>query len=1273
MGVHDLWKLLEPTGRPVRMDTLEGKVLAVDVSIWLNQAVMGSWNPRGGNKNPHLKVLFNRICKLLFYRIKPVFVFDGRMPELKRKTLAARRKRKEAAEKETRKVANKVLQNYLKVQALRAVRGETGAGTAGPVPTPQLNKPGDSDLFELPPLPEQQGTSANSTEADVDLWEERQARQEIVQTEFQDITKVDVESEDFKALPPDIQHEIIMDLQEMRKRHLFTLAKHVPEEADSFSNMQLSNLLSRSKLSQRLGEVRKDMNMQASGAVSQYLSQGASVESRRVVSEDTAHYLLVKGVGKQEREEREKEEKERKEKEEIEARELKERKEREEKERKDNEVIEERERKREESEERKKEGEMKEEKKEGESSKEKSQGSKRHKLINYPPFPKHFLEHLRRQRDSDVMIIEDGKGIPYHSHLCEYHRRMREPDLVVLEERHVETNADSTHSDDVMFVEERPAPESWRNERRVVNVDLTGAPVDLTSDSDEDVTPGRVEHVAENVPNSIEDKKTQEITGTHSFQGSYEADVNETTKKEERLVSDSNVSSTTENTTGREHSSPNASASGKRTSQEANLEEAATKRQKLVTDSTVEGSNEDVFDKQTTVVKGESEALQEKKGASPLQDDSPDDDKKICSVEQKSQTVKEENRDEQVKQNVNGKVESPSRSRDSSNKLNNSGKQDSTEQTVQEDVVSDNRLTQQKAIPVITLPEPGQYIRPPRPELQPPVATINIADSDEEEEFVEVTVDPRKPEVEDELFPASVFQTTESQKARTSKDDSNNVPSLKANFDLLMSEQGLRSVDRVDKKDRLPDPGLFAESLSSSRSGSQANSQTSTPSTSRPHSPTQEQPPAWEGLTPGNLAEVEQDLQTERRTLQAQQARQEKLAASITEQMYVESQELLRLFGIPYVQSPTEAEAQCAFLDQSKQTEGTITDDSDVWLFGGRQVYKNFFSQQRDMEVFKYKDVVSQLAMDRSRLINFALLTGSDYTEGIQGVGKVLAMEVLQEFPGEGIAALQAFRAWWDEAQKQEKIPQETPIKAKLRKLELSPGFPNITVVEAYLSPTVDQSKEPFAWGAPDLQSLRQFAMQRFGWTTNKTDEVLLPVMKGLKKIDDETQSKITSFFPTEAEEKRKIKSKRIRRVVNNFHRKEGEEDAEEESKSTTGSPVAAGKGAWGKGKGRGKGKGKGKGKAKAAKTVVVQNANLSEGSSSEDDWDNGGGFVPEVMPKGQGSQKRSSEELTNGKKGQEEDEENEDDDDCVSESQQRETVNRNMKRGGKRKAKRRV
>lgn len=59
--------------------------------------------------------------------------------------------------------------------------------------------------------------------------------------------------------------------------------------------------------------------------------------------------------------------------------------------------------------------------------------------------------------------------------------------------------------------------------------------------------------------------------------------------------------------------------------------------------------------------------------------------------------------------------------------------------------------------------------------------------------------------------------------------------------------------------------------------------------------------------------------------------------------------------------APTEAEAQCAALDRDDHTHGTITDDSDVWLFGGRHVYKNFFSQNKYVEHYQYSDLQNQL------------------------------------------------------------------------------------------------------------------------------------------------------------------------------------------------------------------------------------------------------------------------------------------------------------------------
>ena len=59
-----------------------------DVSIWLNKALKGMRDRKGNHiYNAHLVLMFHRICKLLFYGVKPVFVFDGGVPDLKKNTL----------------------------------------------------------------------------------------------------------------------------------------------------------------------------------------------------------------------------------------------------------------------------------------------------------------------------------------------------------------------------------------------------------------------------------------------------------------------------------------------------------------------------------------------------------------------------------------------------------------------------------------------------------------------------------------------------------------------------------------------------------------------------------------------------------------------------------------------------------------------------------------------------------------------------------------------------------------------------------------------------------------------------------------------------------------------------------------------------------------------------------------------------------------------------------------------------------------------------------
>ena len=125
-----------------------------------------------------------------------------------------------------------------------------------------------------------------------------------------------------------------------------------------------------------------------------------------------------------------------------------------------------------------------------------------------------------------------------------------------------------------------------------------------------------------------------------------------------------------------------------------------------------------------------------------------------------------------------------------------------------------------------------------------------------------------------------------------------------------------------------------------------------------------------------------------------------------------EVQDLLRLFGLPFITAPMEAEAQCAALEQDGHTVGTITDDSDIFLFGGKTVYRRFCSRTKGAELYRAVDVESVLGLDRKRLIRLAYLLGCDYTVGINGVGIVTAMEILAEFPGDTM--LKDFKRWMD-------------------------------------------------------------------------------------------------------------------------------------------------------------------------------------------------------------------------------------------------------------------
>lgn len=87
-------------------------------------------------------------------------------------------------------------------------------------------------------------------------------------------------------------------------------------------------------------------------------------------------------------------------------------------------------------------------------------------------------------------------------------------------------------------------------------------------------------------------------------------------------------------------------------------------------------------------------------------------------------------------------------------------------------------------------------------------------------------------------------------------------------------------------------------------------------------------------------------------------------------------------------------------------------------------------------------------------------------------------------------------------------------------------------VVDAYLFPTVDENREKFAWGQPELEILREYARKNFGWTKKRTDEIIIPVIKRLN--EKMSQKTIQNYFKiTDVASRKDLKvSKRVREAL---------------------------------------------------------------------------------------------------------------------------------------------
>ena len=151
------------------------------------------------------------------------------------------------------------------------------------------------------------------------------------------------------------------------------------------------------------------------------------------------------------------------------------------------------------------------------------------------------------------------------------------------------------------------------------------------------------------------------------------------------------------------------------------------------------------------------------------------------------------------------------------------------------------------------------------------------------------------------------------------------------------------------------------------------------------------------------LKKATEDGDTEAMKKYAQQT------SRLTVDMVSESREMLHAMGVPTVQALGDGEAQAAFMAIKGDVWGVASQDYDSLLFGAPRLIRNLtISQRRRVagtrstvivrpEIVDLTDTLTNLEIDRGKLIDAAILIGTDFNQGVKGIGPKTSMKIVKE------------------------------------------------------------------------------------------------------------------------------------------------------------------------------------------------------------------------------------------------------------------------------------
>ncbi|PRQ42543.1 putative spleen exonuclease [Rosa chinensis] len=218
-----------------------------------------------------------------------------------------------------------------------------------------------------------------------------------------------------------------------------------------------------------------------------------------------------------------------------------------------------------------------------------------------------------------------------------------------------------------------------------------------------------------------------------------------------------------------------------------------------------------------------------------------------------------------------------------------------------------------------------------------------------------------------------------------------------------------------------------------------------------------------------------------------------KRTVKVTKQHNEDCRRLLRLMGVPVIEAPSEAEAQCAVLCKAGKVYAVASEDMDSLTFGAPKFLRHLMdpsSRKIPVMEFDVAKVLEELNLTMDQFIDLCILSGCDYCDSIRGIGGQTALKLIRQH-GSIESILENIN------KERYQIPDNWPYQ-EARQLFKVP-----------VALTDDEQLE-LKWTAPDEDGLISFLVNENGFNSDRVTKAIEKIKAAKNKS---SQGRLESFF----------------------------------------------------------------------------------------------------------------------------------------------------------------